>query len=137
MEGNGPAVGTYTLPEGVVPADNGMVTVAVSNSGAPPNTQSMKVVAGDHLTLTNFGNTCLDSSCGGNTIELTVTEDANPSLTRTYGWGITKTVDSSTVYAVGTASSSPANYTVTVTTTTVRIPAGRQPAPSRSPIPVG
>ena len=107
-----PASGTYTVPDGT--ASNGTLTVTMTNSGLPTNMQSLKVAAGQHITLKNFGNTCMNSTCGGNAIELTVTEDANPSLTRTYTWGITKGVDASTVYALGTASSSPANYTVTV-----------------------
>ena len=109
-----PAVGTYSLPDGVVPADHGTVAVKVSNLGAPPNTQSLTVAAGDHLTLTKFGNTCLNSSCGGNTVELTVTEDANPSLTRSYSWEIAKTVDNATVYSISGGVSSPAKYAVTV-----------------------
>ena len=110
-----PVVGTYTVPDGIIPAHNGTVTVAVSNAGAPPNTQSLTVAAGENLTLTNFGNTCMDSSCGGNSVELTVTTDANPSLTRTYTWEIAKSVDNTTVNSVGGGKSSPANYTVTVT----------------------
>src|SRR5215469_15334869 len=110
-----PAVGTYTVPDGMNPADNGTVMVTVSNSGAPSNTQSLTIVAGDNITLANFGNTCLDSTCGGNTIELTVSKDANPSLTRTYAWTITKGVDSPTVYSAGGTAAPPANYTVQVT----------------------
>jgi choice-of-anchor A domain-containing protein len=109
-----PKVGTYSIPDGVVPADKGNVTVTVSNNGAPPNSQSFKVAAGDRLVLANFGNTCLDSSCGGNAIELTMTEDANPSLARTYAWGITKSVDKNTVYSQSGGNSAPANYTVNV-----------------------
>ena len=110
-----PVVGTYTVPDGIIPAHNGTVTVAVSNAGAPPNTQSLTVAAGENLTLTNFGNTCMDSSCGGNSVELTVTTDANPSLTHSYTWEIAKSVDNTTVNSVGGGKSSPANYTVTVT----------------------
>src|SRR5579863_1570296 len=32
-----PAVGTYAVSDGMTPADNGTITVSVSNSGAPPN----------------------------------------------------------------------------------------------------
>src|ERR1019366_4558038 len=109
-----PVVGTYTVPDGIIPAHNGTVTVAVNNAGAPPNTQSLTVAAGETLTLTNFGNTCMDSSCGGNSVELTVTTDANPSLTRTYTWEIAKSVDNTTIYSVAGAKPFPANYTVTV-----------------------
>ena len=108
-----PVVGTYSVSNGAVPAGN--VTVTVSHVGAPPNTQSLTVAAGNNVTLRNFGNTCLDSSCGGNSVELTVTTDANPSLTRTYTWGITKSVDNTTVNSVSGGQSGPANYTVTVT----------------------
>jgi hypothetical protein len=110
-----PVVGTYTVSDGAVPAGNGTVTVTVSHVGAPPNAQSLTVAAGDNVTLADFGNTCLDSSCGGNSIDLTVTTDANPSLTRTYTWGITKSIDNATVQSVSGGQSSPANYTVTVT----------------------
>jgi len=75
-----PAVGTYTVSDGMNPADGGTVTVTVTG-GNPSNTQSLTVVPGDNVTLSNFGNTCLDSSCGGNTIELTVT---NPDFSRGY-----------------------------------------------------
>ena len=103
-----PAAGAYTVQDGAVPA--GTVTVTVT----PRNTQSLVVAAGQSVTLDNFGNTCLDSTCGGNTVELTVTEDANPSLTRTYTWGITKSVDSHTVYSPNGGTSNPANYIVAV-----------------------
>lgn len=104
-----PALGTYTVPDGAVPA--GSVTVTV----APQSTQSLTVAGGDSVTLANFGNTCLIQSCGGNTVELTITEDANPSLIRTYHWGITKSVDPATVYSLGGGASPPANYTVNLT----------------------
>jgi hypothetical protein len=104
-----PVAGTYSVADGG--GGNGTLMVTV----APQNTQSLTVKAGESVTLANFGNTCLDSSCGGNAVELTVTENANPSLTRTYAWGITKSVDASTVYSVGGGASTPANYTVTLT----------------------
>jgi len=110
-----PVVGTYAASDGVIPADQGTVAVTVSKSGALQNTQSLTVSGGDSVSLADFGNTCLDSSCGGNSVELTVTADANPSLTRAYTWGITKSVDSPMVDSTGGGSSSPANYTVTVT----------------------
>jgi len=77
-------------------------------------TETITVNAGDKVTAPNFGNTCLVDACGGNTIELTVTKDANPSFTRTFTWGISKTVDNSTVYTAGGASAT-VNYTVSVT----------------------
>jgi len=112
-----PAVGSYSVPDGVIPADNGTVTVAITTNppGQPTNFETLTLTAGDNVAAPNFGNTCLDSTCGGNTIELTVTKDANPMFTRTFAWGITKSVDTSTVYSAGGGASGPANYTVSVT----------------------
>ncbi len=67
----------------------------------------------DSVTAPNFGNTCIDTSCGGNTVELTVTKDAYPSLTRTFTWGISKSVDKTEVDT--SAASATFKYTVSVT----------------------
>lgn len=103
-----PPDGTYTVPDGNS-TTNGTVTVTVAGG-----VETFTLAAGDNVSALNFGNTCLDETCGGNTVELTVTKDANPSLTRTFTWGITKSVDQSKVFTAGGAPAT-FNYTVNVT----------------------
>ena len=102
-----PPDGTYTVPDGN-PNTNATVTVTVANG-----VETLTLAAGDSVNALNFGNTCLVSACGGNTVQLTVTKDANPSLTRTYTWGITKSVNTNLIDTNGNAATF--NYTVNVT----------------------
>jgi len=104
-----PPDGTYTVPDGNPNNTNGTVTVTVLNG-----VESFTVAAGDSVTAPYFGNTCLVDACGGNTIELTVTKDANPSLTRTFTWGITKDVDKTEI-DTAPGGNTTFNYTVSVT----------------------
>ena len=99
-----PPDGTYTVDDG----QGGTITVTVVNG-----VESFALVAGDAVSAPNFGNACLDDSCGGNEVQLVVTKDANPSLTRTYKWDITKSVDTTTAYTNG--NDAVFNYTVEVT----------------------
>jgi hypothetical protein len=110
-----PAVGTFTVSDGA--GDGKSISIEVApNAGTPStNFETLTLSAGDQVNAPNFGNTCVADSCGGNTIQLTVTKTASPSLTRTYGWDITKTVDTPTVYSVNGGTSNAANYTVSVT----------------------
>lgn len=102
-----PLDGTYTVPDGN-PSTNGTVTVTVVNG-----VESLTLAAGDNVSAPNFGNTCTNESCGGNLVQLLVTKDANPSLTRTFTWTITKSVDQNTAYTNGNGALF--NYTVVVT----------------------
>ena len=75
---------------------------------------TVTLAAGDDLHAPNFGNTnpyCA-RNCDVNT--LVVTKTAYPSLTRTFSWGIDKSVDETRIHRVagGTATF---NYTVAVT----------------------
>jgi hypothetical protein len=73
---------------------------------------TLTVKADDNISAPNFGNhdpNCT-TGCYGNT--LVVTKDANPSLKRTYTWGLTKTVDNDHANTSGSATF---NYTVNVT----------------------
>jgi hypothetical protein len=110
-----PADAPYIVPDGVVPPDADTVTVNVAtNSATPPtNFETLTLTAGDSVNAPNFGNTCLADTCGGNTVELTVTKDANPSFTRTFTWGISKSVDTKLIDTNGNGATF--NYTVNLT----------------------
>lgn len=73
---------------------------------------TLTVSPDDDVNAPNFGNfnpNCA-TDCTGST--LVVTKSANTSLTRTYTWGITKSVDNSQINTSGSATF---NYTVNVT----------------------
>ena len=101
-----------TLTEGslpgwqqTAPADGSQGAFTIAGGAISFNLQP-----GDNLQAPNFGNICLSDGCGGT--GLIVTKDANPSLTRTFTWGITKSVDQAQINTSGGAT---ANYTVTLT----------------------
>jgi hypothetical protein len=97
---------TAALTGAVVnPAD----TCSVSYSGGIP-TITITVNQGDLINAPNFGN----NNCGGPCTNptLVVTKSANPSLTRTFTWGISKSVDQTKINTSGSATF---NYTVSVT----------------------
>lgn len=94
--------GTYDLTGN--PANSGPTSV----SGF---VETINVKAGDTVTAPNFGNFCVSTSCGGQ--GLIVTKDANPSLTRTFTWGISKAVDNTQINTHGNGATF--NYTVSVT----------------------
>ena len=74
-------------------------------------TETINLKAGDSVIAPNFGNFCVNSSCGG--MGLVVTKDANPSFTRTFVWDITKSVDTNLIDTHGNGATF--NYTVSVT----------------------
>jgi hypothetical protein len=115
---NGDGSQTVTLQEGSEGPDWSQTAPAPgacsigANCNVAGNTITFDVKPDDNLNAPNFGNAnqYCPSGCFGNT--LVVTKDANPSLKRTYTWGITKTVDQDHINTSGSATF---NYTVTVT----------------------
>jgi hypothetical protein len=60
----------------------------------------------------------ISHGCAGQTppaADLTVTKDATPSFTRTFGWTIDKSANTDTVYSAGGGESGKATYTIAVT----------------------
>ncbi len=114
-----PAGWQETAPPSGTYDTNGILTGSAGPTSVAGFVETITVKAGDTITAPNFGNTCVNfdptNGCGGNDIVLSVKKDANPSLTRTYTWGITKSVDNTTVYSAGGGASNPAKYTVSVT----------------------
>jgi len=117
---------TITLTEGLLtgwvataPPD-GDCTAALTGTVNPADTCSVNGVGGtititvnngDNLSVPDFGNKppCT-SNC--NPGSLTVTKTATPALTRTFKWGISKSVDKTEIDTSGSATF---NYTVQVT----------------------
>jgi hypothetical protein len=105
-EATAPPAGSCTLT-GTVDASDTCSVAVDTGTGIP--TITLTVNNNDLINAPDFGNHCVTgSACPG---ELNVTKTANPSLTRTFKWNISKSVDPTEIDA------SPAtfNYTVTVT----------------------
>jgi len=104
---------TVLLTETVLP--DWLETAPLDGTSGPISVfgfvETITVKAGDVITAPNFGNFCISTACGGQ--GLVVTKDANPSLTRTFQWEITKSVDNALIKTAGGAPAT-FNYTVGV-----------------------
>ncbi len=120
---------TVTLKEGTFGPDwaetaplNGTCTPTGNNSTTPnandtcsvtDPTITLTISSGDDISAPNFGNNNPFCNTTGCTAQgLVVSKNANPSFSRKFTWGITKSVDKTTIDTAGSATF---NYTVNVT----------------------
>jgi hypothetical protein len=104
---------TVTLAETVLPGWQQTAPLdcgTLANCTVTDGVSTIVLAPGDNVHAPDFGNTCVSQACGGT--GLVVTKTANAEFTRTFTWGIEKSVDNTQINTSGSATF---NYTVTVT----------------------